>query len=294
VVFSPLAWSTATFDALARRWHDVHEQRAVGTLVIATYLGSLAAIELQRRGLLPAPVSDWVPTNHFYAVQMAFTLLLLIEVIGLVFGLAESVASSLGTQLEIFSLILLRGTFKEFTKFQEPIRWEEVSGSLLPMASDALGAAAMFGALVLYYRLQKHQPITTPDERSSFIAAKKAIALLLLGAFLFIGFDDLVRLLTRGDVYPFFEVFYTVLIFSDVLIVLISLRYSSTYRVVFRNSGFAVTTVALRLALTAPPVVNAALGVGAVALACVVTLAYNAFQVPAERGAAAGGRPVEA
>jgi hypothetical protein len=68
-----------------------------------------------------------------------------------------------------------------------------------------------------------------------------------------------------------------VLIFTDILVVLVSLRYSSEYRVVFRYSGFAAATVLIRLALTAPPYVNAALGFGAALFALGLTLAYNAF-----------------
>ncbi len=45
----------------------------------------------------------------------------------------------------------------------------------------------------------------------------------------------------------------------------------------FRNSGFAVATVFVRLALTAPPVTNAVLGVPAVVFACGLTFAYNGF-----------------
>ena len=67
---------------------------------------------------------------------------------------------------------------------------------------------------------------------------------------------------------------------ADILIVLFSVRYSSTYRVVFRNSGLAVSTVLLRLALSAPVPVNAALGVAAALFATGLTLAYNAFGVP--------------
>lgn len=276
----PLTWTTATFDVLARRWESPRLQRAAGTVIILTYLASLAAIEGQRQGWWPAWTRDTIPVNHFYAVDVAFTLLLLVEVVGLVFGLAKSVARSLGIQCEIFSLILLRQTFKEFTRFEEPIRWEDVSGSILHMGSDVVGAVGIFALLVLYYRVQRHQPITHRDEQQHFVAAKKAIALLLLVIFLAIGIDDAWRWLGDGEVFPFFEVFYTVLIFSDVLIVLISLRYASTYRVVFRNSGFAVTTVILRVALTAPPVANAALGLAAVLVACVLTMAYNAFDEP--------------
>lgn len=283
-----LGWTTAIFDGLARRWESAHQQRAAGTLIIVGYLVTLVAIECRRQGWLPSWAADTVPLNHFHAVDVAFTLLLVVEVIGLVFGLAESVARSLGIQFEIFSLILLRQTFKEFTRFDEPIRWAQVSESILHMASDVVGAVAIFALLVLYYRLQRHHPITSAGERESFVSAKKAIALLLLAVFLTIGIDDLRHWVGDGAVFPFFEVFYTVLIFSDVLIVLISLRYSSTYRVVFRNSGFAATTVILRLAMSAPPMTNAALGVCAALVACGVTVAYNASEGVSEHAPVAG------
>lgn len=283
-----LGWTTATFDALARRWESAHQQRAAGTFIILAYLASLAAIELARQGWLPGWLAGLVPRNHFHAVDVAFTLLLIVEMIGLVLGLAQSVARSLGIQFEIFSLILLRQTFKEFTRFDEPIRWEQVSESIAHMGSDVLGAVGIFALLVVYYRLQRHHPITSMEERASFVSAKKAIALLLIVVFLAIGADHFWQWLRGGAVHPFFEVFYTVLIFSDVLIVLISLRYSSTYRVVFRNSGFAATTVILRLALSAPPMTNAALGLFAVVVACGLTLAYNAMEGTPEHAPASG------
>ena len=69
----------------------------------------------------------------------------------------------------------------------------------------------------------------------------------------------------------------TVLIFADVLMVLISLRYSTTYHIVFRNSGFAVATVLIRLALIAPAPVNALLGIASALFALGLTVAYNTF-----------------
>ena len=41
--------------------------------------------------------------NHFFALDVAFTLLLLIEVASLIFGLERSVSSAVGKQIEIFS-----------------------------------------------------------------------------------------------------------------------------------------------------------------------------------------------
>jgi hypothetical protein len=219
-----------------------------------------------------------VPLNHFHAVNLAFTLLLLFEVIALVFNLAESVSYSLGKQFEILSLILIRQAIKELTTFQEPVDWTQVKPALLEMGSLASGALVIFVVLGFYYRSQKRLAITLDThDKASFIAIKKLISLSLFVLFILIGAVDLVHYFSGQAIYPFFEIFFTVLIFSDILMVLISLRYSSTYSFVFRNSGYAVATVFIRLALTSPNHVSVLLGVGAAVFALGVTLAYNAF-----------------
>ena len=64
------------------------------------------------------------------------------------------------------------------------------------------------------------------------------------------------------------------LVFADLLIVFLSLRHRFTYEDVFRSSGYAVVTVLIRIALTAPPFLNVALGVGATVLGVVLAAAY--------------------
>lgn len=269
------------FDALAHAWESIRWQRRLGSLLVAVFLLALAAIELNRQGLLPQWASEAMPKNHFYAVSLAFTLLLLVELVALVLSLATSVTASLGKQLEIFSLILLRNVFKEFTAFSEPVGWAQAAPSVVPMLADVLAAVLVFVVLGFFYRAQKHQPITEKEEeQASFVASKKLIALTLLLLFVVIGVHHTWLFFTSGHTYGYFEVMFTVLILSDVLLVLVSLRYTSTYRVVFRNSGFAATTVLLRLALVAPPVVNGALGIAAAVLSLGVTLACNAFTPP--------------
>jgi hypothetical protein len=63
--------------------------------------------------------------------------------------------------------------------------------------------------------------------------------------------------------------------FSFLLLVLISLGYSSLFPVVFRNSGFAVATVLLRVGITAPAYYDVGLGIAAALYAMGITLAYN-------------------
>jgi hypothetical protein len=264
------------FDAIDSRWDTIRVQRSIANMLIAAFVGGLIVIELGRQRLLPPQLRAAIPTNHFYAVDLALILLLLVEVIGLVFALARSVSDSVGKQFEVLSLILLRQTFKELTYFQEPIEWHQISDAVPYMLSDASGAILIFVLLGLYYRVQRHLPIAADtEETAGFVATKKLIALFLLIAFAFAGLDVLWCHLAGTQSYSFFEALYTVLIFSDVLIVLISLRYSTSYWIVFRYFGFAVATVLIRVALTAPRFIDALLGVGAALFALGLSLAYN-------------------
>ena len=284
--------SAKVFDRLERAWEGAAVQRSLGTGLVAAFLASIAVIELNRLGWLPQPLAGRLPANHLAAIYVAFTLLLLIEVVGLVFALSRSVADSVGKQFELLSLILLRKAFLEVAHFPEPVVWEEVAPAVPRVAADVGGALLIFVVLGFYYRSQRHLPITTGmDDRSSFVAVKKALALGLLAVLALLGAHDGWRFVAMGQKERFFETFYTLLIFTDVLIVLVSLRYSSHYRVVFRYSGFAAATVLIRLALTAPPYVNAAIGFGAALFALGLTLAYNAFAPVLGEPAEVAGTP---
>lgn len=266
------------FDVLFEWWEGSWSQRWQATLLVVVFLSSLLAIEFSRQGFLPASLN--IPTNHFYAVKIAFDLLLTLEIFGLIFNLASSVANSMGKQFEIFSLILLRKSFTEFVRFEEPIAWTHVQDSVQFIISDALGAVVIFGLLSVFYNLQKHRKITNDiQKQASFIVAKKLAALLLLAIFIAVGINDAGRWLSGGETYNFFNVFYTVLVFGDILLVLISLRYNSTYSIVFRNAGFAVATVLIRLALTAPSFANVLLGVTAIVMSIGLTYIYNRFSL---------------
>lgn len=267
------------FDWLEARWEGARVRHFVASLLVVGFLLALFVIELGRHGLLPESVAASVPGSHFPAIELAFYLLLSYEVVGLVFGISHSVSNAAGKQLEIFSLILLRHAFEVFANLDEPLRWEQLRFRVLEMLANSAGAVAIFVLIGLYYRLQRHRPAPgDPQDRRTFILAKKAIALGLLAVFTVVGLRSVVSHALRFErPHDFFEQFYTLLIFADILVVLLSLRYSSTYQVVFRNSGLAVATVLLRIALSAPPFVNTALGIAAALLALTLTAAYNAF-----------------
>jgi len=261
------------FDRLETFWEGTGTRRAVAAVLVLVFLGEIVLIELARRGLLPGGLALRLPRNHFRAVEVAFYLLLAFEVVGLVFSLSRSVTAAAGKQIEIFSLILLRHSFEEFGHLDEPVTWEGARESVVHMVANGFGALALFVVLGFYYAAQRHRPISDDaKETRGFVAAKKAIALVLVGVFGVLAVRSL-----AGAGGGFFESFYAVLVFADVLLVLVSLRYSASYHIVFRNSGLAVATVLLRLGLSAPVYWNAALGLAAALFALGLTLAGNRF-----------------
>ncbi|WP_022835772.1 hypothetical protein [Salisaeta longa] len=273
------SWINALFDAIEHTWSAPVGRRWVTNVMIGSFFAALIGIELQRQGLWPAGLPQ-LPTSHFYAIDVAFTLYLIVEIVELVLGLADSVAGSLGKQFEVFSLILLRESFKELIHFSEPIRWTfentEARDAVLLLMTDASGALVIFALVGAYYRLQKHRRITpSPAAERQFVTAKKGLALMLLLTLTGLCVGTIVSVALGQAPIPVFDDFYTVLIFSDILIVLISLRYSTTYHVVFRNSGFAAATVMIRLALAGPRYASVVLGIAAALFAVGLAASYN-------------------
>ena len=267
------------FDALHQFWESKATQRSAALILVVTFLLTLVGVELSRRGLLNPHLTHLLGESHFLAVNLAFTLVLIMEVVSLIFTLPCSVSKAVGKQIEILGLILLRSAFKHLAKFPEPVVVSGWSEPLLYLLSDGAGALAIFAILGYYHHLQQdaRPAIMDGGSRYAFATAKKLIALVILICFLVMGTSNLWYGITGEPQFDFFSAFYTVLIFSDILIVLIAQRYLPHFRAVFRNSGFAVATLIIRLALTAPPYLNAILGVAAAIFAVLLILIYNRF-----------------
>ena len=289
--------SARLFDKLHAAYGGARSRSLSSTLLLATFGVSLMLIECNRRGWLPARLGHALPLNHFVAVAWSVELLLFIEVIELIFGLADSVAGALGKQLEIFALILLRKSFEELGRFSEPI---DLTALLLPglgpdlrhkaqsvfdISVDALGALGVFGGLVLYHRLQRHRRITSSDaELAQFVEGKKVIAVLLLALLGWLTVREAFGLFFHGGHFNIFSPLFTALIFSDIAIVFLSLRYTTHFQLVFRNFGFALVTVFVRLAITAPPLPRALMAWGVVLYASALSWMYDVSHVAVEHG----------
>ena len=216
--------------------------------------------------------------NPFFSIEIVFTLLLIIELFGLIFVLARSVANSVGKQFELLSLIFLRDGFKEFSHFGTNLEWSLIKDSFTNMMIYGFGAVIIFAVIGLNKSLQKHIKLTTTEEEQvQFIRLKKMLALMLLVAFLIVGFLDLKVLIETGSYLHSFHTFYTVLIFSDILIVLIALRFTFNYYKIFRYSAFVLATILIRVSLSVEPVYDVIIGVTASLFILALTITYNYF-----------------
>lgn len=264
---------TYIFDPLQNFYEHEKVYRKISVSLVFLFVISLAIIELNRQGLLPAGLAAPVPRNHFYAVHAAFTVILILEVISLIFVLPCSFSRSLGKQFEILSLILIRNAFKELSNFPEPLVYQGNEEEVLHILANGFGALLIFALLGVYYMIQKRgEGDSRQIDLYGFVASKKAISLLLLVSFIGMGGHSLYQTALGIEHPDFLHGFYTLLILTDILIVLVSQCFHPSARMIFRNSGYALSTLMIRLALVAPVYYNVLLGSAAMVFAILLTL----------------------
>ncbi|MDR0239394.1 MAG: hypothetical protein LBI88_04080 [Deltaproteobacteria bacterium] len=265
------------FDAMHHAVEHPTPQRRLSTWIFWTFIAALAGIEAKRLGILPPGLAAHTPDNYLEAINLAFTLILILELLSLVFIISCSLSRALIKQFQILALILLRNAFKELTHLQESINivldWRPI------LHIGILGAAALgiFICLGIYQRLPQPTSRMESDMRMRYVLSKKILGLTLLVFFFCVGVEDLWLFYSTGNNTRFFETIYTVLIFADVALVLIAQRYMHNFHATFRNVGFVLATLLIRIALGAPPPWDALIGICAILYALALTWAITRF-----------------
>lgn len=260
------------YDGFENKWYSLQKSKLISNVVILFFIIGIVASLLSHFHILE------VKLGKFFAIELAFSVLLFVEVFDLFFIITHSVADSVGKQFEIISLILLRSAFKELGHLSLEISWDTNSlQTLLPIIADALGAVIIFLITVIFYNKQRHVQITKSDEEKlHFILQKKVVAALMIIFFLSEIFYSVFLFFTTKTINTtIFNNVYNALIFSDILILILSLRYSNLYVHLFRYSSFALATVILRLSLSAPKYFNVVLSISAGVFILLVSYVYN-------------------
>jgi len=120
--------------------------------------------------------------------------------------------------------------------------------------------------IVTGFTYLRHKTPKAPIRRDlqGFIELKKALAVLLLVVLVALAAINLASWLGVVSGLPvmlappanvdlfFFPRFFEFMIFTDVFLLIVSLAYYDRYEYVFRNAGFVISTVLLRVSLETP------------------------------------------
>ncbi len=272
-------FSSHMFELTHTFWEKEKTHKIVSSILVVIFILALGVIEINRQGLLPGFLTEKIPTSHYMAINLAFSLVLILEVISLIFALPASMSKALGKQFEILALIFLRSSFKELSALPEPINVSGHTEVLWHILSYGGGAIAIFGLLGIYLLMLRNldEALFPGPSLDRFIKAKKTVGLLMLIIFLCMGCYNTWLIIIGSPGFHFFQYFYTLLIFSDILLVLIAQSFLPQFPAVFRNSGYALATLLIRLSLTAPVYYDVLIGIFSITFALILTLVYNKF-----------------
>lgn len=238
-------------------------ERVVVAAAAIGFLVHLAVIGIARLFPgVPQTLFAGLDESPLHAVYTPFSVILFYEVVLLVFALAASHTGEIATQYQIVSLIVVRRVFKDIGCFSELENWLAEPEAVKAVLLDMAGAVLMF-VIVTGFTLLRHVTPKTPIHRDlqGFIELKKSVSVLLLVVLVALALLNLSSWLglTRALPAPpadvdlfFFPRFFEFMIFTDVFLLIVSIGYYDRYEYVFRNAGFVISTVLLRVSLSTP------------------------------------------
>ena len=236
-------------------------------LGIAGFAIHLLAIFLSKTLAHPPALIATAGESYLAAISTPFNFILFYEVVTLIGALHESTTKSVAYQFEIVSLIFIREVFKDLPEAAEMVSQHRMTWGVLPLFLDMWAGFLMYLLVAVFQHvgreaiLQSHK--TEPSRAQALFVAQKKVVALGLGALLLImaaynlgliGFDFFRAALTGeagiGHTTTFYNDLFTVMIFTDVLILILSIVVSGHYEVVFRSAAFVVSIVLIRFSLT--------------------------------------------
>lgn len=281
------------YDELARRERIERFERLILVLAAIGLLAHLGLIALARAAVLPPAVDRHIGVNFLAALYTPFSLVLFFEVVLLVLSLPYSLTGALAKQFEIVSLIVVRAVFKDIAKFEGLTTFEEHLRPFSEVMVDLAGSVVMFLLVAVFYHASNRRPkrgytrdaLPADPQLRRFIAYKKVLALGLLVLMFGLAAYNLglwlleARAVVVDGVEPvinvdtiFYKDLFTVMIFVDVLVLILSMVREDAYHLVFRNAGYVIAAILLRFSLSLHKPYDVALGLIAMVYAILIAL----------------------
>jgi hypothetical protein len=280
------------FDHLYSEPRRAFLERLVVWVSIAGFIVHLGLVFLASTLPAPPPLIAAVGTNYLAAIYTPFSYILFYEVLMLIVALPQSTTRSIAKQYEIVSLIFVRNFFHAIAELRGIGKITSLSPDVVPVFLNLSAGLLMFLLVTIFLHAASRGKTAAPQAESAEVAAlvsrKKIIALgltILLAAlavrsvieYLVDIFNVIYRNATPGadSSASFYTQVFMVMIFTDVVIVILSLVVSDRYELVFRNAAFVISTILIRFSLTAGWPYGALLALMGMTFGILTLLIYN-------------------
>lgn len=274
-------------------------ERIIIIISIVSFLLHLAVILLIDFGVIPANESSDLLKSPIAALYTPFSFILIYEVYLLVYYIPKSISTYIGKQYEIITLIVIRRLFKDLSNLELSENWFDLKYDL-QFTYDIITTVVLFYLIYLYQRINKksktlidakQEEQSTNSKLEKFIYRKKILATLLVPLVFGMAFFALSKwtyqsILSVSEIVDsirdvdniFFNEFFTVLILTDVLLLLLSFFNTSQFSKVIRNSGFIISTILIRLSFNTEGILNNLLIVVALLFGVAILYAHNLYE----------------
>ena len=225
--------------------------------------------------------------SYLDALYTPFSIILAYEVYELIRAIPESFSNSIGKQFEVVTLLVVRDIFKNLADLGGADN-VIIDADVAFIAIEAVAFIVLFGT-ALYFRAQTSDSKVLRHEDASlqaFVQQKKHLACALVIVYILVALYSFTTWLTGvvdGDTglsrTVFFSDFFTWLIVSDIVILLVSYKHITDFPQLARNTGFILSTVIIRVGIGIPGFTGAILFILSAALAsCVLRLSLYSNQ----------------
>jgi hypothetical protein len=266
------------------------------SVAIISFILHLLLVGLVNLNILQLNDFSGIFRNPIAAIYTPFSFILIYEVYLLVYYLPKSTTNYIGKQYEIITLILIRGIFKDLANLEFTADWFNVKNDL-KFTYDIVATVVLFFLIFLFYKLTERKDERQGEGHSlsqkmlKFIKLKNIIAMCLIPVFLILAIFTFTNWV-QGSFFTisqmvdsiidvntlFFNEFFTVLILTDVLLLLISFLYTNKFYKVIRNSGFIISTILIKLSLGAEGMLSTIMIVVAVLFGVLILLIHNQYE----------------
>ena len=266
-------------------------EKIILNIALFSFLVHLVLIFISKNNIFGFNFSSDLFDNSIIAIYTPFSFILIYEVYLLVYYLPQSFTFYLSKQYEIITLIVLRRFFKDISSFgTQNITFENIINSQI--FYDLIAALILFFIVYLF----KNNVVRNKNKRildenlglRRFIYQKQIIASILIPLLFFMAlysfYNWFLGSFDGSDIHItnlnriFFEDFFNILIFVDIVILLLSFFYKQSFHKIIRNSGFIVSTIIIRISFGVSGLVNLSLIISALLVGLCVLIVHNLFE----------------